>query len=151
MAHMVGPGISVGQSGEVHATQLNGLLQKRFDKDGNEYVYLKGLDSTVAGSWVVYDEVAVTALLATGLKGPVAVATAATVTGTFGWYQCGGTVPVAKLAANTADNAILGFETTAATAGDGAAAGDIIKGATSRGATAGAAANGVVYLDHPYI
>jgi ABC-type uncharacterized transport system permease subunit len=48
------------------------------DKDCNEYIYLKGVASTLAGSWVTYDELGVTTLLAANAKGPVAIAMAAT-------------------------------------------------------------------------
>ena len=53
-----------------------------------EFIYLAGVASTVAGSWVLYDlDDGSTSLLTAGDKGLVAVATAATVADTYGWYQ----------------------------------------------------------------
>ena len=150
MAFLVGPGISVGAPGVVHSEALMPLGARRVDGDGNEYIYLKGVGSTVVGSWVTFDEAGITALLAANAKGFVAVATAATVANTYGWYLVSGTGQ-AMLAAATADNAILGRETTDGVAGDGRAAGDEILGAMSRGATAGAAALAAVQIRNPLV
>jgi hypothetical protein len=150
MAALIGPGVTGGFTGEVHDSQLSAIGQRAYDKSGNEYVYLKGVGSTLAGSWVTFDEVGVTALLAANAIGPVAVATAAIVANKFGWYQIFGTVS-ALVAANTADNARLGRETTDGYAGDGRAAGDEIIGAISRGSTAGAAALTTCQLFYPLV
>lgn len=116
----------------------------------SEFIYLKGVASTLAGSWVTYDETGATALLAANGKGFVAVATAATVANTYGWYCIFGTCS-ALLKQNTADNATLGRETTDGYAGDGRAAGDEIIGAMSRGSTAGADALTTVQLAYPFV
>lgn len=120
------------------------------DTAGNEYIYLKGVASTVAGSWVTYDEAGLTTLLAANAIGPVAVAMAATVANTWGWYCIFGSVS-AQLAANCADNARLGRETTDGFAGDGRATGDQIIGAISRGSTAGATALTAVQIWYPCV
>lgn len=49
------------------------VLTRAFDSAGNEYIYLKGVASTIVGSWVTYDETGLTTLLAANAKGPVAV------------------------------------------------------------------------------
>jgi hypothetical protein len=57
-----------------------------------EFIYLKGIGSTVVGSLVDYDQTLATTALspATGGIGPVAVAMSANVANQFGWYQiCG--------------------------------------------------------------
>lgn len=54
------------------------ILTRAFDNAGNEYIYLKGVASTVVGSWVNYDETGTTTLLPADAKGPVAVAMAIT-------------------------------------------------------------------------
>lgn len=61
-----------------------------------EFVYLKGIASTVVGSLVDYDPYLATTALApaTGGIGPVAVAMSINVALQFGWYAIGGTVPV---------------------------------------------------------
>lgn len=143
---------AVGASSDVHTTQQNPLGQRAFDTEGREWVYLKGVASTVAGAWVTYDEASVTALLAANAIGPVAVAGAATLASQFGWYCIDAPVGVsALLAANCADNAKIGRETADGTAGDGRAAGDEIYGAISRGATAGAAALTTVQIYRPFV
>jgi hypothetical protein len=121
------------------------------DKNGNEYVYLKGVASTLAGSWVTFDEAGTTTLLAANAIGPVAVAQAAIdATTEYGWYCVYGSTS-ALLAANCADNAKVGRETTDGYAGDGRAAGDEIYGAISRGSTAGASALTSVQINYPYV
>lgn len=61
-----------------------------------EFVYLKGVASTVVGSLVVFDQYLATTTLApaTGGKGPVAVAMSANVASQYGWYQICGTAAV---------------------------------------------------------
>jgi hypothetical protein len=59
--------------------------------DGNRYAYLPGVASTTAGSWAIVNmatgpQSASTALLTVSATGPVAIATAATVANTYGWY-----------------------------------------------------------------
>ena len=61
-----------------------------------EFIYLKGVASTVVGSLVTYDPFLATTTLApaTGGKGPVAVSMSANVASQFGWYQIGGVAAV---------------------------------------------------------
>lgn len=140
----------VGDTDAIHDSALNQVGARAFDKDGNEYAYMKGIGSTLAGSWVTFDEAGVTALLAANAKGPVAVAMAAIVAAKYGWYLRSGTCS-ALIAANTADNTLIGRETTDGYAGDGRAAGDEIYNAMARGATAGAAALAVVQIHYPFV
>lgn len=108
------------------------VLTRAFDSAGNEYIYLKGVASTIVGSVVTYDEDGVTTLLVANAIGPVAVSMSITdSTSEWGWKQIWGEAE-ACVAANTADNAHLGFETTAGYVGDGKAAGDEISGMISR-------------------
>lgn len=56
-----------------------------------EFIYLTGVASTVAGSWVSYNaDDFTTTLLVTGAIGPVAVAMSANVASQYGWYQIQG-------------------------------------------------------------
>lgn len=58
-----------------------------------EFIYLKGVASTVVGSLVQYDENLGTTTLAPatgGHSGPLAVAMSANVANQFGWYQIAG-------------------------------------------------------------
>src|SRR4051812_28747180 len=61
-----------------------------------EFIYLKGVASTVIGSMVDYDLNAATTTLspATLGTGPVAVAMSANVAAQFGWYQIAGVAAV---------------------------------------------------------
>lgn len=145
-----GPAAHHDNTDAVDTTAKVSLGTRARDRNGNEYIYMLGVGSTVAGSWVTFDETWTTTLLAANAIGPVAVAMAATVANTYGWYCVYGTVP-ARLAANCADNARLGRETTDGLAGDGRAAGDEIYGAISRGSTAGAAALTTVQIYYPFV
>ena len=68
-----------------------------------EFIYLKGVASTVVGSMVDYDSYLATTALspATGGTGPVAVAMSANVANQYGWYQ------IAGIAAVKAPNAMV--------------------------------------------
>lgn len=97
-----------------------------------EFIYLKGVASTAEGSWVIYDEEFVTTLLPTDPKGNVAVAMAATVADTYGWYCIFG-----KCAASTTsvdDNDLL-YQEAAGQCSDTVTAGDRVFGAIARSAT----------------
>lgn len=61
-----------------------------------EFIYLKGVASTVVGSLVDYDPYLATTALApaTGGIGPVAVAMSANVASQYGWYQIAGAAAV---------------------------------------------------------
>lgn len=109
------------------------------DEYGNEYIYLQGVASTAAGSWVTYDEAGVTTLLAANAIGPVAIAQAATVASTYGWYLIFGYCS-AKVAASFADNGNLYATATAGTADDAIVAGDRVKNAIGRSAESSGAA-----------
>jgi hypothetical protein len=54
---------------------------------GNEYIFLEGVASTVAGDPVIFDEAGATTRLAGSGVGAVAIAMAAIVADCFGWYQ----------------------------------------------------------------
>ncbi len=54
---------------------------------GNEYIFLKGVASTVAGDPVIFNAAGETTRLAGSGVGAVAIAMAAIVADTWGWYQ----------------------------------------------------------------
>jgi len=136
---------------EIHTTNRRYRLgTRKRSLAGNEYIYLKGVASTVAFDAVTFDEDGVTALLAANAIGPVAFAQAAVdATTKFGWYCIYGTTS-ANIVANSADNAPIGRETTDGKVGDGRAAGDQIQGCVSRTATT-AAAVGDIQVWYPYV
>lgn len=78
---------------------------RKEDDDGNIFVYLQGIISTVAGDWVTYyitsTAAAVTARLVAGAKGLVAIAMAAIGADQFGWYQISGHNAIARAVNDT--------------------------------------------------
>lgn len=100
-----------------------------------EFIYLKGVASTVAGTWVTYnlDDMTTTRLAANAI-GPVAIAMAAVDAATsFGWYQISGKAVGACLAL-FADNANVYATATAGSVDDAIVAGDRVKGAVGASA-----------------
>ncbi len=99
-----------------------------------EFIYLKGLDATVVGSWVTYNlDDGATALLAANAIGPVAVAMSACVTSSFGWYQISGKA-VGKALTGYLDNALVWCTGTAGSVDDTVVDGDMVhlaKGASA--------------------
>lgn len=92
-----------------------------------EFIYLKGVASTVVGSWVTYNaDDNSTALLAANAIGPVAVAMSINVASSYGWYQISGKA-VGKAAAAYADNGLVYATATAGTVDDAVVAGDRVK------------------------
>jgi hypothetical protein len=131
----VGSGLGVGFQpiSSVSSVQNHplGTIIQAFDGTYGmgEFIYLKGLAATAQGSWVTYaaDDFA-TALLAANAIGPVAVAMAATIADTYGWYQISGKT-VGKCAASYADNGLVYATATAGTIDDAVVAGDRVKNA----------------------
>ena len=95
---------------------------------GAEFVYLKGVASTVVGSVVIYDQYAGTSTLATaGSRGPVAVAMSANVANQYGWYQVSGSA-VVKAAGTVVANTPQYATATAGSTDDAVVSGDKIDG-----------------------
>ena len=126
-----------GDTDNVDTELQNELGTRAFDKDGNEYVYLTGVGSTVAGAWVTFDEAYLTTLIAANAVGPVAIAMAATIASTYGWYLVKGSTAVAKSGDTIVDNAPL-FIDGAGVVSDDLVAGDLVIGAVARSARSGA-------------
>jgi len=90
-----------------------------------EFIYLKGVVSTVLGDAVTYnaDDFSTARLVANAI-GPVAIAMAATVANEFGWYQIGGKGVVK--AGTVVDNANVYISGTAGTLDDAVVDGDMV-------------------------
>jgi hypothetical protein len=101
-----------------------------------EFIYLKGVGSTILGSIVNYDDNFTTALDTSATAGPsrpLAVALAACTASYYGWYQISGLAVAAKASATTfADGVGLGAGSGLAVA---VATGTVIQGAIVRGVT----------------
>ena len=98
---------------QVDSTAKFKLGQRYVDDNGSVFIYLQGIASLVLGDWVTYRvtsvTAAVTARASSGSKGHLAIALAATIASTFGWFQIAGL--------NTSAGAI---------SGGGAAAGNLV-------------------------
>ncbi len=129
---------------------LSAILGIRsIDKQGNEYVYLKGVGSTVAGDWVSFDHNYATTRLVAGAVGPVAIAMAAiNSTSSYGWYQTFGTNTIARTDTISANKALY-IDGTAGRADDLGVTGDLIIGAYSM--TADASNVATVFLTYPNV
>ncbi len=99
-----------------------------------EFIYLKGVGSTVVGSAVVYNPDDFSTVLADANDiGSIAFAMSINVASQYGWYQIKGKA-VGKVAASFADNANCYLTSTAGTIDDAVVAGDYIfkcKGASA--------------------
>jgi hypothetical protein len=151
MAYCIDSQPAAGAPGEVHSTKLNDLGAVRQFSDGNTYIYLAGVASCVDGSVVVFQPgVWSTTLIATGVKGGVAVATAAMVAGTWGWcLYVGQDVGIARSA--IASNVPLYAGGVAGSLDDTAVKGDQVLGAFARNAAAGSGDSVILQLDRAFV
>ena len=138
-----------GNTDAVHTSQLEVLGKRAWSGSGNEYIYLQGVGSTVAGDWVVYDESYATTRLVANEVGPVAIAMAAVnATTSYGWYQIYGVNTVARTDTVVADSSLY-IDGTAGRADDLGVAGDLILGAYSM--TADTSNVATVHLNYPSV
>lgn len=113
----------------------------------SEFVYLKGVASTVVGSHVIYDQRNGTSTLTTLTTfGPIAVSMSANVANQFGWYCVAGSCP-AKAAAAVVSGAQAQLTATPGEVDDLAVAEKYIRGEMFAGTTSGGLAD--VVLNHP--
>src|SRR5574341_1310928 len=94
-----------------------------------EFIYLKGVASTVVGSAVSYDQKnGTTTLAVAATRGPIAIAMSANVAAQYGWYAVAGAVPCKVLAGIVAGNRPV-VTATAGSLDDTAAANVMVSGA----------------------
>jgi hypothetical protein len=146
------PKASQGLLTDIDTVQRNELGQISADEFGNEYVYLKGLAATAAGSWVVYDELYQTSLLTTtansGIPGPVAVSLGAVLAVNFGWYVIRHSFVFGLCISDTfVDDSAVFATATAGSVDDDSAAATQVTGAWSR--TAGTTTSTNFQIMHP--
>jgi len=121
---------------------------KAKDIDGNEYIYLQGIASTVVRDWVSYDEAHLTIRAVANAQGRVAIAQAALVADKYGWYLIYGT-GLGTALTGFADNGKVYLTATAGAVDDTDVAGDVVLGAIGRGALSGTTAT--FELNYPYV
>lgn len=149
MAVLTGPTQLFGADTSIVSTTLVHPLGTRArDADGNEYVYLTGVASTAAGSWVSFDEDNITLLLTANAVGRVGIAMAAIVASSYGWYQIYGKNTIAVTDTVAADKQLY-IDGTAGRADDAVVSGDMIVGAISRSADTSNVAT--VELCYPFV
>lgn len=151
---IINPSLGMSKIGSIDTEQrcALGTIVQAVDPTygGGEFIYLKGVASTVAGSWVTYNnEDGTTALLAANAIGPVAVATAATDAATkYGWYQIRGLANA--VSADVADSGKVYIDTASGRADDAVVVGDRITGAKWASADDTATGKALVRLDRPF-
>jgi len=101
IAQKIGDISSIQQhpEGMVIRGQYTGFASGSANYGAGEFMYLKGVASTIVGSLVTYDPLNHTTTLApntANLNNPVAVAMGASVAGQWGWYQIGGVAVIKK-------------------------------------------------------
>lgn len=152
MAVITDPAGGSGATGEVHTSKQNDLGTVRRFSNGNSCIYLAGVGSTAVGSVVVFQPgIWTTALVATGLKGSLAVATAAVTASTnYGWYTyIGQDVGIARSAITS--NTPLFAGGVAGSLDDTAVKGDQCMNIMARTAAAGGGDSVVLQFDRAFI
>ena len=130
-------------------TQELPLGTRMMGEDGNEYIYLQGVASTIVGSWVTFDEAGLTTLTVADAVGSLGIAMSACVANEFGWYQIFGSATGAS-ADDVADNAAVYLTATAGKCDDAVVAGDRVKGAARWRAAGTGATTVAVQIAYPY-
>lgn len=118
-----------------------------------EFVYLKGVASTVVGSLVNYDQTLGTTVLnpATGGVGPVAVSMSANVASQYGWYQICGAAAVKAPNAMTAGADVFMLAATAGSVDDAQVNGEQIVNAKVSVTTGTPSSGlGVIQINRPF-
>jgi hypothetical protein len=133
MTFIISDGIAGNQPIATTSTTQNHPLGQIVDAvdptlGAGEFVYLKGVASTVIGSWVSYNADAwTTALIAPDVIGPIAVAMSANDASTsFGWYQISGK---GSAAAADVDSGYVYIDSVAGYCDDAVVAGDKVHNA----------------------
>lgn len=146
------PGARIEEFGTDLVYPLGTKCEARNTTSGycGEFIYLQGIGSTVAGSWVsINPDDFTTALLPDAHVGGVAVAMSACIASNYGWYQVYGKAS-AYVAAAVADNAALHCTTTAGMAGaTGSGLTEIFGARAAEAADASSAGNIEVELSYP--
>ena len=144
----------------VETTRSEDVGTVRSDEFGNKYIYLQGIASVALGSVVTYKITSLTGctmvLATTGSKGHIAVAMAAVVASSYGWFQIEGWTEEV-LAISGGDAAVGGRVFLTSTAGsidDVVTEGDEIIGmqfTVQEGETTLGAAYAGVYMNAPRV
>ena len=147
-------GQRIEEASTVQAMRFGDRIKCSDDTYGpGEFIYLKGVASTVVGSVVTFNlDDGTTALAVANAVGPVAVAMSACDAATkFGWYQIYGK-GVARVLSGFVDDADCYLTSTAGSVDDADVAGDYIRGMKGASAVGTPAANlAEVELSYPEV
>ena len=152
MAVITDPAGGAGATGEVHTSKQNDLGVVRRFSNGNHCIYLSGVSSTAVGSVVVFQPgVWSTTLVASGVKGAIAIATAAVTASTnYGWYTyIGQDVGISRSA--IASNVALFAGGVAGSLDDVAVKGDQVMNCLARNAAAADGGSVILQIDRAFI
>jgi hypothetical protein len=151
MAYCIDSAPGTGEHNEVHAAQYNPLGAVRRFSDGNSYIYLKGATSCADGSVVAFQPGVWTAILvATGVKGSIAIAQAAIDAATkYGWFLFIGQDTITVRSA-CASNTALFAGAVAGYVDDTAVKGDQVMNMMIRNAAA-AEGSAIIQIDRAFI
>lgn len=119
-----------------------------------EFIYLKGVASTVVGSLVTYDQYLGTTTLApaTGGKGSVAVAMSANVASQYGWYQICGTAAVKAPNAMVVGTEVFMLAATPGSVDDAPVNGEQVLSATVSTTTGTPSSGlGLIQINRPFL
>lgn len=142
---------------EVHSVKKYRLGTRKRDVAGNEYIYLKGVASTAIGSWVNFDTgvdfstVLLASDVAATVVGRVAVAKAATVANTYGWYCIYGATDGLALTGSTDTKVAFMTSTDGSVDDSGAGAEVTVFGAWSTGAVNETTFLQAFVLNYPFV
>ena len=135
-----------------------GLIVNAYDATlgGGEFIYLKGVASTIVGSLVVYDPVNHTTTLApntANLDQPCAVAMSANVALAWGWYQVAGAAVIKKTAFSVNPNVPVYLSSTTGRVAAAQANGkQVVNARTVNAATVASATSTVtVLVQRPFL
>jgi len=134
------------------------LGTRKRDVSGNEYVYMLGVASNVAGAWVTYNSVSASTapvLAVADAVGPLAISMAANTSATSAsWYLIYGNHSAADVLDNgPAPGASLYMSATTACLDDAAIAGEWVSGAvvTTQAVTSGSIGTAGVFITYPWL
>lgn len=134
---------------QTHTTKKFRLGTKKTDVASNQYIYMKGVASLAAGSWVTYDENHAPTLLAADAVGPVAISMVANTSATnYSWFQVDGVNTIAKTDTVAADLPLY-IDGTAGRTDDAVVNGDLVYGAFSQ--TADTSNVATVRIHFPFV
>lgn len=119
-----------------------------------EFIYLKGVASTVVGSLVTFDQYLGTTTLApaTGGKGSVAAAMSANVANQYGWYQIAGCAAVKAPNAMVPGAEVFMLAATPGSVDDAAVNGEQVLNATVSTTTGTPSSGlGLIQINRPFL